>query len=188
MVRLGNLVELGMGSAPKLCYHNFEHEFEAFSAARGYAVELGLSYEERFCLESGALIHDHIVIPGRTNNEIRTAEFMRGYLPGLGYSSERVEMCCDIIMATVMPQNPGNYLGELMCDCDLDNLGRECFFDKGELLRKELGLPYGLGFLKFQLDFICGHEYFTDIARTKRDDGKALNIKKLESMIRNFGE
>ncbi len=192
-LRIGTLIGLGMKDAPSLPYHNFQHEFEVWSALRDYAIKLApeLSYEDRFCLETAGLMHDHIVVPGRTDNEAETVKFMRDYLPQLKYTESRIDKSSGLVMATVMPQEPKNFLEQLMCDADLDNLGRvgmNGFFDKGELLKEEWKIKDELEFLNIQLNFISGHEYFTDIAKAHRDQGKAYNIKQLERMIKNYQE
>lgn len=51
----------------------------------------------------------------------------RQYLPHFGYTGDEIEQVCDIIMATQMPQNPHNHLGQIICDADLDYLGRNDF-------------------------------------------------------------
>ena len=48
------------------------------------------------------------------------------------------EQICGMIMATKIPQSPKNYLEQILCDADLDYLGRDDFYDIGGTLFKEL--------------------------------------------------
>jgi len=168
---------------PKLPYHNFSHAIDVYSAVNTFAFLDGVNNEDRFLLKTSALLHDVIFVPGSKDNEERSAEFARQYLPKIGYSSEQTQRVGQLILATKMPQNPRDYLECLLCDADLNNLGREVFFELGEKLRLELGLPEGVKWYQQQLGFLQGHEYHTEIARKLRNSGKATNIQKLKKML-----
>lgn len=168
---------------PKLPYHNFSHAIDVYSAVNTFALLDSVSNEDRFLLKTAALLHDIIVVPGTKDNEERSAEFARQYLPKIKYSSEQTQRIAQLIIATKMPQNPQDYLERLLCDADLDNLGREDFLELGEKVRLELDLPEGNIWYQQQLGFLKGHKYHTEIARKLKDSGKATNIQKLEKML-----
>lgn len=171
---------------PKLPYHNFRHAIDVYSATNTLALLGEVDYENRFLLRTSALLHDIIVVPGRKDNEERSAEFVRQYLPKIGYSVEQAQRIGKIILATKMPQNPNDYLEQIICDADLDNLGRPDFFELGEKVRTELGFPDNKKWYHQQLQFLKGHQYHTEIARKLRDTGKATNIQKLEMMLQEL--
>ena len=87
-------------------------------------------------------------------------------------------------MATQMPQAPDSFLQELMCDADLDSLGRKDFLLTSHNLRQELmsqGIETTLSkWYKEQLEFLQTHFYFTPAAQSLRNDGKKGNIQRLE--------
>lgn len=168
---------------PKLPYHNFRHAIDVYSAANTLAILGKAGYKDRFLLKTAALLHDIIVVPGLKDNENRSTEFARQYLPKIGYSAEQAEKVGRLILATKMPQNPNGFLEELLCDADLDNLGRPDFFKLGEKVRIEFGLPKDKKWYQQQLQFLKGHHYHTEPAKILRNSGKQLNIQKLEKML-----
>ena len=107
-------------------------------------------------------------------------------LPNYGYNKWQIEIISGIIMATKLPQNPKTKLQEIMCDADLDNLGREDFFVKTESLRLELekhGIKKTpLEWAKDTVKFLESHTYFTDAAKKLRQKGKENNIRKLKAI------
>ncbi len=171
---------------PKLPYHNFRHAIDVYSATNTLALLGEVDYEDRFLLKTAALLHDIIVVPGLKDNEERSAEFARRYLPKIGYSSGQSEKVGKLVLATKMPQNPNGFLEQVLCDADLDNLGRNDFFELGDKVRLEFGLPDNEKWYQQQMKFLRNHHYYTDIARKLRDSGKAANIQKLEKMLQEL--
>ena len=60
---------------PKLPYHNYEHAVEVVDTCRKYARLDDLSEEQTEIVVLAGLLHDIIFIPGRADNEERSAEF-----------------------------------------------------------------------------------------------------------------
>jgi len=168
---------------PKLPYHNFRHVIDVYANVGAFASLDKMDSDEKFLLETSALFHDIIFVPGFTKNEEMSAMFAEKYLPHLGYSSEQVQMVGELILATKMPHNPQDYLAKLLCDADLANLGRDDFFKLGEQMRLELGLPEGRSWYEQQLEFLKEHKYHTETARRIWNSGKAKNIRKLEKLV-----
>ena len=80
-----------------------------------------------------------------------------------------------------MPQRPTSPLAELLCDADLDVLGRDDFWDVNRLLLAETehyrgGTVSEAEWLTRQLRFLEEHNYFSSAARLLRDPGKAQNV------------
>lgn len=168
---------------PKLPFHNFEHAINVYSAANTLAVIGNINYKDKFLLKTAALLHDIIFVPERRDNEERSAEFASQYLLKIGYSADQIEKVTALILATRMPQNPDGFLEQVLCDADLDNLGRIDFVELGEKVRIELGLASNKEWYQRQLQFLRNHQYHTEIARKLRGSGKAANILKLEKML-----
>ena len=181
--KIETLMYVARDLCPKLPYHNYRHTMDVYSAVNTYVSSNGFSSEEGFLLKTAALLHDIIVVPGSKDNEEKSAEFARQYLPKIGYSHKQSQKVGELILATKMPQDPHNYLERLLCDADLDNLGRTDFLELGEKVRSEIGLPEGENWYKQQLGFLKSHQYHTEIARKLRDSGKVVNIQRLEKML-----
>jgi predicted metal-dependent HD superfamily phosphohydrolase len=169
---------------PNGAYHNYRfHIIDVRRVLKKYARIEKLTAEEKLLLAVAADLHDWGYIPGRKDNEERAADFSRETLRVLGYSPRQIEIVANMIMATKMPQKPKTFLEMLLCDADLDNLGREGFFDSSERVREELGIPAGENWDRNNLAFLENHGYHTEIARRFRSDGKIRNIAKLKQLI-----
>lgn len=167
---------------PQLPYHNIDHAFEVYSSVCRLANLEKVSYENKFLLQTAALLHDTLYELNNSENEKTSASVARTYLPGFGYSSDQTEQIADLILATQIPTNPKNLLEKIMCDADLDNLGREDCFGKGHKYRQELGIPKNK-WNPIQLKFLENHIYYTASAKKLRNHGKQKNIEKLKKLI-----
>jgi predicted metal-dependent HD superfamily phosphohydrolase len=143
--------------------------------------------EELLLLRVAALYHDIGYLEQYARHEPIGARIAAETLPGFGFSSDQVGIVREIIMATQMPQSPHNFLEKLMCDADLDSLGRVDYLATSHALRSELAM-HGVSipcreWYKRQHGFLSGHTYFTDVARSLRRAGKLGNIAELERRL-----
>ena len=181
--KLGQVALFAKEKMPHLPYHNFSHALDVYSAATTLGFLEETMEEDRFMLRTAALLHDLIVVPGRTDNEERSVELSESYLPRIGYSSSEVQRVGQIILATKMPQQPKDHLEQILCDADLDNLGRLDFLELGEKVRTELGIPADDKWYHRQWEFLYNHNYHTNSAHALRDEGKQENLYKLEKIM-----
>lgn len=168
---------------PNLPYHNFEHALDVYSMAVSLAYLEELNYDNFASLRKAAISHDYLVVPGRKDNEERSARIISSYLFEIGDSEEEIERVSNLILATRLPQNPKNLAEAIICDADLDNLGREDCIELGEYVRMEAGIPREKWY-SAQLGFLKNHKYWTESERRLRDEGKMRNIEMLERLIR----
>src|SRR5690606_4215820 len=116
-------------------------------------------------------------------------DIARQHLPDYDYTPEQIEVICGMIMATKIPQTPNNKLEKIICDADLDYLGRDDFFDIGNKLCDELCM-YGIinsenEWNKLQVRFLEHHKYFTTSSKKLRKIKKAENLALVKSKIKN---
>jgi hypothetical protein len=92
-------------------------------------------------------------------------------------------------MVTKLPPQPKNLLEEIMCDADLDYLGRPDFIPVSNMLYKELHEHGKIGTLRewneLQIKFIDKHHYFTKTARRLRNVNKQSQLDKLKRWMEN---
>ncbi|MDD5191884.1 MAG: HD domain-containing protein [Candidatus Nanoarchaeia archaeon] len=177
--KLIQVKEVAKRTMPNLPYHNFEHVMDVYSVAKKYGPLNNLNEEDQFLLESAVLLHDIIYVPFAQDNEEKSMEFARTYLSGLDYSKEQINKIKGMILATKLPQRPLNLLEKIICDADLDNFGREDFFEKGNNFRNELGLPDNASWYEKTFQFISNHKYYTEPAKRLREKKEKENIQKL---------
>jgi adenylate cyclase len=100
---------------------------------------------------------------------------------------EQIEKINNLIMATRMPPKPTNLLEKIICDSDLDYLGRSDFIPVSNNLFEELKEQNKIGSLsdwnKLQIKFISGHQYFTETARNLREVNKQRQIERIKQLV-----
>jgi uncharacterized protein len=173
----------------RLSYHNVSHtEEDVLPAAVRLARMSNLGEADLRLLEVAAAFHDLGQIMTSLGHELIGASIMSDVLPGYGFNAEEIERVRGMIMATRLPQTPLNEEQAILCDADLDSLGREDFFATSKALWRErtacgMVIPWQ-DWLKNQYRFLAEHQYFTPAARTLRDEGKKKNIELLVRLIR----
>ena len=90
-------------------------------------------------------------------------------------------------MATKLPPEPKTLLERIICDADLDYLGRSDMIPVSNTLYKELKEQSKIGTLndwnKLQVKFISGHSYFTKTAQSLREVNKQKQIERFKELI-----
>ena len=118
------LAQLENGLSNTLYYHGLHHTRDVFNAALKIAANEKLSATEIKLLRIAVLYHDAGFTVSYKNHEERGCKMAKKNLPAFGYTSEEIDMICGMIMATKIPQNPHTLLERIICDADLDYLGR----------------------------------------------------------------
>ena len=168
-------------------YHNVKHTVDVVTEVELIGWAEGCSDEEILLLKTAGLFHDTGITISFDNHELHGAEYARKILPGYNYSPQQIERICSIIMATKLPPKPSDLLEEIICDSDLDYLGRSDFIPVSNTLFEELKAQNKMKDLnewnKMQVKFISGHQYFTKTARSLREVNKQLQIERIQSLI-----
>ncbi len=168
--------------SPKLTYHSLAHTWrDVLPAASRLARAMGLGEDDCLVLLTAALFHDTGFLLSYENHEQHSIRIARETLPGFGYSAEQIDAVAEVIGATKMPQRPKGLLQQIICDADLDLLGREDFLP---LNRKLLGevlhfSPHRASYkdwLRNQMRFLEEHRFFTAAAEELRGPGKTRNM------------
>src|SRR3954469_18398792 len=121
-----------------LCYHSFSHTQDVLVAALRIASDEGINKKDTMLLRTAAMYHDAgFTIQNKDHEEIG-CDIARKTLPGFHYTDNEIRIICDMIIATKIPQSPNNLLEKIICDADLDYLGREDFWTISNNLYKEL--------------------------------------------------
>lgn len=161
---------------PHLSYHSVYHVEDVYEAATLLAKEENITGEELTLLLTAVLFHDSGFLEGPHEHEQASCRLASKVLPDYGYTEEQIKLICGMIMATRIPQTPHNHLERIICDADLDYLGRDDFFSIGNKLFAELRV-YGIvrnedDWNQIQIRFLDKHDYFTETAIRLRRDKK----------------
>ncbi len=172
---------------PFLYYHNVKHTVDVVTEVELIGWAEGCSDEEILLLKTAALFHDAGHIVSYDEHEKHSAVMAAEILPHYNYTAAQIERICSIIMATRLPPEPAGLLEEIICDSDLDYLGRSDFIPVSNLLFEELRARNKMTEInewnKLQVKFISGHQYFTKTARSLREVNKQLQMERIRSLI-----
>lgn len=170
-----------------LYYHNVKHTVDVVTEVELIGWGEGCTDEEILLLKTAGLFHDAGHTIAYDNHEFYGTELARKMLPGFNYTNEQIDRICAIIMATKLPPKPANLLENIICDSDLDYLGRSDFIPVSNTLYEELKAQNKMGSLndwnKIQVKFISGHQYFTKTARSLREVNKQQQIERIQNLI-----
>lgn len=166
--------------APDLYYHTVEHTLDVYNRAKFYAEKEKVTAADTKLLLIAVLYHDCGYLYQRADHESVSCDIVRATLPGFDYSQDDIETICQIIMATKLPQLPHSLLEQIICDADLDYLGRDDFFTTGDGLYNELAAANMIAnkteWNLLQIDFLQKHQYFTATAKALRDAKKQEHL------------
>ena len=171
-----------------LTYHTLAHVLDVCNAAENIGILERITRYEMKLLLTAALFHDAGFISGSKFHEEGSCKMASEYLPGFGYTADEIEKVNGIIMATKIPQAPKNHLEEIICDADLDYLGRDDFFGTSDTLYTEFtdaGIVNNENdWNKLQVKFFESHHYFTKASLKLRQQKKNENLIAIKLKIR----
>ena len=116
-------------------------------------------------------------------HEEESCRLCKKHLPDYGYSADKIEMICGMIMATKIPHNPETKLEKIIADADLLYLGTDDAATLANNLFKELNcLNPQLtqnSWNKTEISFLKTHNFFTPYCRQNYEPGKLDYFNKL---------
>ncbi len=171
-----------------LYYHNVKHTVDVVTEVELIGWAEKLNEEQILLLKLAALFHDTGHIHDYKDHEHQSTLLAREALSRYKFSEKQIETICRLIMATKLPPNPSDLLEEIICDSDLDYLGRTDFIPVSNNLFQELKERQMVNSLndwnQMQLSFIGKHQYFTKTAQTLREVNKQQQIERIEQLLK----
>jgi len=171
-----------------LCYHNLKHTIDVGIQSEILGRGEGISDEEMLLLKTAALFHDSGQTIQTCDHEMLGTGIASEILPKFGYTPEQITAISEIIMATKLPPQPKSLLQKIICDADLDYLGRSDFIPVSNMLYKELHEQNLIDSIndwnKLQIKFLTNHQYFTKTANILREVNKQTQIERLKKEIK----
>ncbi len=136
---------------------------------------------------TAALFHDAGHTIGYDNHEYFGTQIAREWLPKFKYTQKQIDEICEIIMATKLPPDPKTLLQTIICDSDLDYLGRSDFIPVSNTLYEELKAQNKMASLnawnKIQVKFLSVHHFFTKTANSLREVNKQAQIERIKALV-----
>ncbi|MFN5910458.1 MAG: adenylate/guanylate cyclase domain-containing protein [Bacteroidota bacterium] len=178
---------LEKGLSDKLRYHSIEHTKDVVKAVERIALSEGVTDEGLFLLKSAATYHDAGFVEQYEKNEPIGARLAEEILPKYGYTEQHIETIKELIFVTQIPHKPKNNLEEIICDADLDYLGRDDFHEIADKLRIELRehgkIDSDRKWDEMQVAFLTMHRYFTETSIQTRLEKKIKNLEEVKARL-----
>jgi predicted metal-dependent HD superfamily phosphohydrolase len=176
-------------------YHDANHTLHpargVVAVANRIAISENISEHDRELLIAAAYFHDTGYIREYDKNEPIAARMAGRILQLIGYKPKEIEKIQKIILATDLARKPKTHAEKILCDADLDNLGREDFFELDAKLRegrriRGLDVNDDLKWYKGTLEVMKNHHYYTESQIKLREEKKQKNIKQLLNKLENL--
>jgi predicted metal-dependent HD superfamily phosphohydrolase len=176
-------------------FHNANHTLHptkgVVAAANRIAKNEGISENDRELLITAAYFHDTGYIREYENNEPIAARMAFRILKLIGYKPKEVEKIQKMILSTDLDREPKTHVEKILCDADLDHLGREDFFKLDVRLREGRGargidVSDDVIWYRGTLELLKKHQYYTQSQKKLREKRKQKNIKMLLNKLENI--
>ncbi len=173
---------------PDLVYHCLDHTLDVFNAALNIAEMEGVSKNDLVLLKTAAVYHDSGMLLRYIGHEEASVEIINEILPRFEFKKEDIDIISNMIIATKLPQGADTFLSKILCDADLDYLGRDDFFMTSHRLRHEWNILdinklTLYEWYQLQIRFLKSHEYFTKCAIKLRQKKKLENLKQIQDLL-----
>jgi uncharacterized protein len=176
--------------SPALTYHGKHHTLDVYAVSEQLCISEKVSERDTTLVLTAALLHDSGFLRHYREHEAHSCRFAQELLPNFGYTEGSIRKVCSLIKATKIPQSPKNLLERILCDADLDYLGRDDFYDIGQTLYHEMRtlkmIQSADDWNAMQIRFLEKHTYFTDTnlqERTALKDKHLLQLRRLVHVV-----
>ena len=168
-----------------LYYHGMPHTVDVLNVCNGYIRRKKIPAATGKLLRLGAILHDIGFSVTYENHEETGAQLARHILKKYNLPKQDINVVINLILATRVPQTPQTLLQKIICDADLDYLGRDDYPEISENLYQELWAYNKIGgrkkWRKMQIRFLDAHNYHTSYARKNREPGKQRRLRMLKN-------
>lgn len=170
-----------------LHYHKLSHTLDVVRASTEIAKEENITNPyELILLKTAALYHDCGFINVYENHEEEGCRIASEILPGFSYSEQEINIICKMIMKTKIPQKPETHLEQILCDADLDHLGKDDFDIIGKQLlaeRREYGFAGDeFAWNEIQISFLESHVFWTESSKRNGNKKQSEHLQRLKNL------
>lgn len=163
-----------------LHYHDLKHTVDVIRAADRLCFMEHVSEHHKNLVRTAALFHDIGYCEQYLDNEDVAADIAGRALLKFNYDAADIKLIQGMIQATKIPHQPKNHLEEIICDADLDYLGRDDFHPISDNLKRELQqyeiIKTDKEWDEVQVKFFELHRFFTPSAIQLRKSKKAEHL------------
>ena len=172
---------------PRLTYHSPEHTEDVIEQVGRLAEAENITDKRLLHLMNiAALFHDTGFLRSYKGHEEDSCAIMRDTCSGM-LNEQELKLIEGMIMATQLPQAPVTLPERIICDADLDYLGRDDFEPISMTLKNEF-MTFGVvkneeEWDRLQVSFFDSHNYFTKTSIRERCPVKMRHLERLKQKL-----
>lgn len=166
-------------------YHTVEHTLDVIKCCEDICDSEGMSGSNKLILQISALFHDTGFLLSRNHHEERSVDIFTQARANFTLDNEHIKEIENCIRATRVPQEPQSHLEQIICDADLDYLGRTDFWMISDSLYKEMTycaeISGSQAWKELQVRFMKAHRFHTKFSKNRRDVQLGINLAEVEA-------
>lgn len=166
-------------------YHTVEHTLDVIKCCEEISHAEGMNESEKLILQISALFHDTGFLLSRSNHEERSVEIFTQARSSYQLDPLHIREIENCIRATRVPQEPQSHLEQIICDADLDYLGRTDFWPISDSLYSEMTncgeISDKVAWKNLQVRFMTAHRFHTKFSKNRRDKQLIVNLDEVKS-------
>ena len=176
-------------------YHDADHTLNptkgVVAIANKIAIAENISEHDRELLITAAYFHDTGYIREYDKNEPIAARMAGRILKLIGYKPNEIEKIQNMILSTDLAVEPKTHLEKILCDADLDHLGRPDFLELDAKLRegrrnRGVDVSDDEKWYRGTLDLMKNHKFYTESQKKSREKEKQKNIQTLIDKLKSI--
>ncbi len=176
---------------PYNTYHNLAHTKDVVESSIEICIGERIAPDDLELIQIAAWFHDIGYIEKTTGHEEISVIYATNFLYDEHYDSNKIEKIIYCIRATKVPQNPYNKFEQIICDADLNHLGRKSFFERNDLFRNEFEHYSNSKLTEREwicktIEFLNQHHFFTNYALKNFQPQKEKNIRRLKGQLKKL--
>lgn len=173
---------------PSLYYHDINHTIDVLESSERLLNAESVPEDGQLIVKTACLFHDSGMLRTYMGHEEASCEIAKEVLPGYDYPTETIETICKMIITTKLPQSAETITEKIICDADLDYLGRNDFYMISHRLKHEWEIHHIMEislkeWYQLQVDFLKNHQFFTKSAIESRDACKQKNLREILELL-----
>ena len=182
------LLLLRTGLDPRLTYHSPAHTEDVLRQVERIAAAENITDTRLLLLmRIAALFHDTGFLRTYKGHEKESCLILHETVDDCQFDDTEIKIMNGMIMATKIPQSPKSLPEMIICDADLDYLGRNDFEVISNALKNEF-ITYHVikdeeEWDRLQVSFFEGHSYFTSASLRDRYPIKMQHLEKLKQKL-----
>ena len=176
-------------------YHDADHTLDPTKGVAAIANKIALAENipehDRELLITAAYFHDTGYIREYDKNEPIAARMAGRILKLIGYKPNEIEKIQNMILSTDLAVEPKTHLEKILCDADLDHLGRPDFLELDAKLRqgrrnRGVDVSDDEKWYRGTLDLMKNHKFYTESQKISKEKEKQKNIQMLIDKLKRI--